>query len=133
MRRTFANLGLVVLSGLASGLTGCSTGVHGVTVNNSTDRIVRVELMQLRKDGEMTAYSTQTVGPGGEFKHMVDDEERRPGMRARFTLADQKPEEGNWVMLNMPKDRDRAYDLRLLGSRLTAQEQTKNRKLKNPD
>lgn len=123
----------VVLLVMAAGMPSCASGIHGVGVTNQTDRIVRVELLQLRKDGEMTVYSTQTIGPGGEFKHMVDEDERRPGMRARFTLVDQKVADGNWVMLNLPTSRDRAYDLWLVGSRLSAKEQTKTRKLKNPD
>ncbi len=114
-------------------LPACGASVHGLELNNTTDRIVRVELLQLRKTGDMTVYSTQTLSPGGMFKNKVEEEERRPGMRVRVMLADQKVEDANWILLNLPQDHDRTYDLALSGIRLTAREQTKNRKLKNPD
>ena len=128
--RALASALVVVVAGAVA---GCGGAIHGVVVTNQTDRIVRAELLQLRKDGEMTVYSTQTLGIGAEFKHKVEAEERRPGMRVRFTLEDQRPTDGNWVMLNLPDSRDRVYDLMLLGTHLSAKEQTKNRKLKNPD
>ncbi len=120
-------LGLCVLLG------GCASGVHGVEINNTTDRIVRIELLQLRKTGEMTVYSTQMLGPGGEFKNKVDSEERRPGMRVRMMLEGQQVGDANWIMLNLPDSRDRVYDLALIGNRLSAREQTKARKFKNID
>ena len=129
-RRTIASFFLLTAAAL---LPACAGGVHGVEINNTTDRIVRVELLQLRKTGEMTVYSTQMLGPHGEFKNKVDSEERRPGMRVRVMLADQKVEDANWILLNLPDSRDRVYDLTLAGNRLSAREQTKNRKLKNPD
>lgn len=129
-RRTIASFFLLTAAAL---VPACASGVHGVEINNNTDRIVRVELLQLRKTGEMTVYSTQMLGPHGEFKNKVDSEERRPGMRVRVMLADQKVEDANWILLNLPDSRDRAYDLTLAGNRLSAREQTKNRKLKNPD
>ncbi len=106
--------------GLALG--GCSSDTHGVRVNNQTDRIVRAELVQLRKDGEMTVYSTQTLGPGAEFKNMIESDEYRRGMRVRFSLTEQKIEDANWVMLALPEKQDRLYDLMLVGGRLTARE-----------
>ena len=130
LRRSIACLALLAAAAL---LPGCAGSVHGVEINNTTDRIVRVELLQLRKTGEMTVYSTQMLGPGGDFKNKVEADERRPGMRVRVMLADQKVEDANWILLNLPDSRDRAYDLTLSGNRLSAREQTKNRKLKNPD
>jgi hypothetical protein len=130
MRRSIVPVILLVV--LAS-LSACSSGVFGVDINNMTDRIVRIELLQLRKNGEMTVYSTQTLGPGGEFKHKVDSEERRPGMRVRMMYADQRIEDANWVQLNLPGTRDRVYDLVTVGNRLSAKEQTKARKMRNPD
>jgi hypothetical protein len=103
-------------------LGACAVDTHGVSVTNQTDRIVRAELLQLRKDGEMTVYSSQIVGVGGEFRNMVDSDERRRGMRVRFMLADQNLEDGNWVMLNLPDKKDRVYDLVLVGPRLSARE-----------
>jgi hypothetical protein len=112
-------------------LGGCSIGsVHGVEINNTTDRIVRVELLQLRKTGEMTVYSTQMLGPGGAFKNKVDSEERRSGMRVRMMLEGQTVGDANWVMLNLPDSRDRVYDLTLVGNRLSAREQSKGKRVK---
>lgn len=133
MRRSTALLMLPAASllGASALLTGCSIGgVHGVEVNNATDRIVRVELLQLRKTGEMTVYSTQILGPGGAFKNKVDSEERRPGMRVRMMLEGQSVEDANWIMLNLPDSRDRVYDLMLVGNRLSAREQSKGKRIK---
>lgn len=127
--RTMARiLVLACLAGGAMGLASCTGPVHGVVVTNQTDRIVRAELLQLRKDGEMTSYSTQTIGLGAEFKNMVAADDYRRGMRVRFTLADQRVEDGNSVMLNLPDNRNRVYDLVLLGARLSAREQVKGPK-----
>jgi hypothetical protein len=131
--RVFAMMSAAFALGASVLLGGCASGVHGVEINNNTDRIVRVELLQLRKTGEMTVYSTQMLGPGGAFKNKVDSEERRPGMRVRMMLEGQQVGDANWIMLNLPDSRDRVYDLMLVSNRLTAREQTKNRKLKNPD
>jgi len=115
----------------ASLLGGCSIGsVHGVEINNATDRIVRIELLQLRKTGEMTVYSTQMLGPGGAFKNKVDSEERRSGMRVRMMLEGQSVGDANWVMLNLPATSDRVYDLALIGNRLSAREQSKGKRVK---
>jgi hypothetical protein len=126
MRHTLSIIGAAALATL----TGCAADTHGVLVTNQTDRIVRAELILLRKDGEMTTYSTQTLSPGAEFKNMVDGDERRRGMRVRFSLSDQKIEDANWVMLNLPTKEDRIYDLLLLGPRLTAREFKKGLKPK---
>jgi hypothetical protein len=112
------------------GVASCSGPTHGVAVTNQTDRIVKAELLQLRKDGEMTVYSTQTIGLGGEFRNMVAADDYRRGMRVRFRLADQGLEEQNWVMLNLPDNRDRVYDLVLIGPRLSAREMVKGLKPK---
>jgi hypothetical protein len=106
----------------AMGLASCSGPAHGVVVTNSTDRIVKAQLLQLRKDGEMTVYSSQIVGVGGEFRNLVDPDDYRRGMRVRFLLADQTVDDGNSVMLNLPSDKDRLYDLVLVGPRLSARE-----------
>ncbi len=114
-------LWIIALSGLPA-LGGCSTDTLGVRVTNQTDQIVRAELLQLRKDGDLSVYSFQTLGPGAEFANMVAGDERRRGMRVRFLLAGQKLEDGNWVMLNLPEKHSRLYDLMLVGGRLTARE-----------
>jgi hypothetical protein len=101
--------------------------VHGVRVTNDTDHIVRAELLQLHNDGEMTVYSTQTLGLGAEFKNMVASDDYRRGMRVRFTLADQTAADGNYVMLNLPESRDRMYNLVLVGPRLLARELPKGK------
>lgn len=122
------------LLGASTLLGGCSIGgVHGVEINNTTDRIVRVELLQLRKTGEMTVYSTQMLGPGGAFKNKVDSEERRPGMRVRMMLEGQRVEDANWIMLNLPEKNDRVYDLMLVSNRLTAREQSKGKRIRTWD
>ena len=116
---------LTLLAPAFAPLSGCSSGIHGVEISNSTDRVVRVELLLLKKDGELSVYSTQTLSPGGDFKHKVDDDDRRPGMRVRMTLADQTLSDSNWVMLNLPTNHDRAYDLEIVGNQLTAKETTR--------
>lgn len=134
MRRSIALLMLPAASllGASALLGGCSIGgVHGVEINNTTDRIVRVELLQLRKTGEMTVYSTQMLGPGGAFKNKVDSEERRPGMRVRMMLEGQTVGDANWIMLNLPDKNDRVYDLMLVGNRLSAREQSKGKRVKS--
>lgn len=134
MRRSTALtlLPAATLLGASALLGGCSIGgVHGVEINNTTDRIVRVELLQLRKTGEMTVYSTQMLGPGGEFKNKIDSEERRPGMRIRMMLEGQKVEDANWIMLNLPDKHDRVYDLMLVSNRLSAREQSKGKRIKS--
>ncbi len=138
--QAFVRTTLVVAAGATLVLAGCETSAtapwenfasaHGVRVTNQTDRIVRAELVQLRPNGEMTTWSTQTVSPGAEFKDVVDGEERRPGMRVRFTLADQTVADGNWVLLNLPDKKDRVYDLVLIGNHLSAREQRRGEKPK---
>ena len=130
MRTMFVSLALLAALGLQP---GCASDVHGVEVNNQTDRIVRAELLQLRKDGEMHAYSIQTIAPEAEFKHKVAGEDRKRGMRVRFTLAAQTVADGNWVMLNLPDTRDRIYDLVLVGNHLSARDATKARKVRSAD
>ena len=133
MPRKPVNLVLVaalLLFGLIA--PGCET-IHGVVVTNKTDRTVKAELLQLRNDGEMTSYATQTLVAGGEYHHKMDSEEHRPGMRVRFRLADQAIEDGNWVMLNVPDSKDRTYDLFLTSGRLTAKEIAKPQKIKAPE
>ena len=122
MRRAFLTSTLLLAALI---LPCCASGVHGVEVHNQTDRIVRVELLQLRNNGEMSVYSTQTLAPGGEFKNKVDSDERRAGMRVRFTLADAQPSDPNRILLNLPDSKDREYDLVLVGDRLSAKELSK--------
>lgn len=106
-------------------LGGCATGVRGVSVLNKTDRLVKAEFVQVTNFGEMTTAGFQTISPTGEFRHKVDDEERTPGQRVRFTLADESFTDGNWVMLNLPATRDRVYELKLVNGRLSAKELSK--------
>lgn len=113
---------------IAATLGGCATGVRGVSVVNKTDRLIKAEFVQVTNFGEMTTAGFQTISPTGEFRHKVDDEERTRGQRVRFTLADESFTEGNWVMLNLPATRDRAYELKLINGRLSASELTKRPK-----
>lgn len=130
MRQAVRILILACLGGGAIGMASCSGPVHGVAVTNQTDRIVRAELLQLRKDGEMAVYSTQMIGLGAEFKNMVAADDYRRGMRVRFMLADQTAIDGNTVLLNLPDNRNRVYDLVLVGPRLIAREHPKGLKPK---
>lgn len=114
-------MGLGVL--VALGLGGCGgTKLSGFRVDNKTEQIVRVELLQLEKTGEMKAFSTQTLSPGGEFVHLVDESDFRRGMRARFVLAGDEASMGNWVMFNIAENRERRYELQLVNGRLSAKD-----------
>lgn len=131
MRRAFFLLMLVLP--LAASLTGCSTGVYGVSVVNKTDQLVKAEFVQVNNFGEMTSSGFQTISPTGEFRHKIDDEERTRGQRVRFTVVGQSVTDGNWVMLSLPAARDRMYELRLVNGRLSAKEVSKATKLKVGD
>jgi|GEM_PF-4399682 len=128
-------LGLAAaLSGLAvigpAGCTGSSIGarmgmsVGSIRVNNKTDRLVRVELVNLGRDNSIKTYSTQILAMDASFEHGAGKEQRLPGMRARFSLQDAGTGDDNInvVQLGVPEDGVREYDLRLINGRLTARE-----------
>jgi hypothetical protein len=116
---------MTALAALAP-LGACSTlHTSGFEIDNSTDRIVHVELLRLDKGGEMHPYARQALSPGGHYKHKVDEEEFKRGLRARFTLEGEAVDEGNWVMLQLGKGSERRYDLQLINGRLTARDASK--------
>lgn len=117
--RTLLLLPLLLLAGCANFST------RGVSVENATDQIVKVEFLQLNKQGEMVTTGTQILSPGGAFQHKIDDEERTRGSRIRFMLDSQTLSDANWVMLNLPATRDRAYELKMVNNRLTARDLSK--------
>ena len=66
-----------------------------------------------------------TCAPRWERLDALVDAAHRRGMRVRFTLADQTMIDGNSVMLNLPDNKNRVYDLVLIGPRLSARELVK--------
>lgn len=124
--RSPATLALVTACLPACLTGGCgSLASSGFVVENGTDRVVHVELLRLERGGEMRPYARQVVSPGAQYKHMVDDEEFRRGLRARFTVDGETVEDGNWVMLQIGQDKERRYDLKLVNGRLTARDVAK--------
>jgi hypothetical protein len=110
-------------SGLEFGM-----GVGSITVVNKTDRMVKVELITLDKFGTAHVYSTSLLTIDGEFKHGVDRDNRLRQMRAKFTIADEPGgSDVNYVQLNVPEDKGRDYDLKIMNGRLTARELKKGR------
>lgn len=121
--------GAVGLGGLGA-CTGSSIGarmglsVGSIRVNNKTDRLIRVELVNVGRDNTPKTYSTQILAMDASFEHGAGKEQRLPGMRARFSLQDAGAGDDNInvVQLGVPEDGVREYDLRLVNGRLTARE-----------
>lgn len=110
------SLGLAAL-----GLGACSA-THGVEVYNDTGQVVRAELLTVNARGESNTYSKAIVNRNAMFENRMYETVSGQLMRARFTLADQTVDDGNWVMLNLPETSTRSYNLRLDGGRLRAEE-----------
>ena len=99
----FRQTAACLLLGAAACVPACSRGVHGVQVHNQTDRLVRVELIQLNRAGEMSVYSTQTLtagplrvaGPERGFpspRSTGEEAKRRMVARARVLVVEDDPD-----------------------------------------
>jgi hypothetical protein len=132
---SFVLVGAIALTGVASSACSSSTIASrmGLTsgqirLTNQTGRLVRVELLSVGRDSSPAVWSTQLLAMDAEFVHGSSQEQRLPGMRARFSLVDDAPgleaagENINTVTLGVPTDTVRVYELRITNGRLTARE-----------
>lgn len=106
--------------------SGCITP-HGVQVMNQTGRVLRVEYLQVHKDGSTSAYSTAVLAPDGQLKHHPPSPEGFQTERVRLAVADSPDELGHSVVLHIPEGRTRDFDVRYVAGRLVVREHKKGR------
>lgn len=115
---------VAVLAGMTSGMSGCAKG-RGVEVYNATDHVINVEQLTVDSSGETTVYATAILNRDGTFSNKMETAVRGQLMRARFTLTEDIADENNWVMINLPADKNRYFDLVLQGTKLRVVENTR--------
>lgn len=121
--------GLVMFAAMTAAVatTGGCAETHGVDVYNATGEIVTVEMLSHDAAGTMTVYSTGTINRDSTFTNRMESPVRGQALRARFMLEGQSLADENWVMLNLPDNSTRFYQLELVDGRLKAVTQKRGR------
>lgn len=107
-------------------LTGCS--VHGVDMVNKTGQTLTVEYLHLKKDGTLTApYSKAVLVPNGQLKHYPPIGDGYVGERVRLLVADAPDVQGHSILLHVPDNKSREFDIEYTAGRLFIREFKKGR------
>lgn len=119
MMRQIAWVSLAALV-LCLGVGGCAMP-PGVDVTNKTGEVLNVEYMVVKGDGSTTTYSKGVVSKGSNVTYKVDVS-GSDGVRVRFSLPDAPVDDATSVLLKVPNNQTRYYDLEYISGRLVARE-----------
>ena len=108
----------------ASAFLGGCVAPRGVDVNNNTGRTIKVEYMTVKADGSTQIYSEGMVSAASNVTYKVE-EEGSNGVRIKFSLPEAPEDPGSQVILKMPENQTRYYNLEYISGRLVAREQKK--------
>jgi hypothetical protein len=116
----------LVLGTLLCGAGGCVA--HGVHMVNKTGRTLNVEYIRVNKDGTLTEpYSRALLSPDAEFNHHPPIGDGYVGERVRFALTENAEVPGNSILVHMPDNKTREFDIVYTSGRLYIREYKKGR------
>lgn len=100
---------------------------HGVEMVNKTGRTLNVEYLHLKKDGTLAPYSKAILVPNGQLKHHPPIGDGYVGERVRLLVSDAPDEQGHSILLHIPDNRTRDFDIEYAAGRLFIREFKKGR------
>ncbi len=107
-------------------LPGCMMP-HGVEMTNKTGKSLTVEYLHLLKDGSLSPYSSAILAPGGQLRHHPPIADGYVGERVRLLVPDSPEVSGHSILLHIPDNRTRDFDVEYTAGRLFIREYKKGR------